>query len=137
MILDGSASSDPDGMVVAWDWDLDNDGTYEASGATVQFNAASFGTCTVGLRVTDDSGGTDADTATVTAANLAPTASAGGSYSGNEGTAVQLDGTSLGPILAAILSPTHGISTTTEPSKPWEPRPSSPRWTKEATRLAC
>ena len=53
--LDGSASTDPDGVIVAWEWDLDNDGNYETSGATAQFEAESYGVYTVGLRVTDDS----------------------------------------------------------------------------------
>jgi PKD repeat protein len=93
VLLDGSASSDPDGVIVAWDWDLDNNGSYETSGATALFNAAADGVFTVGLRVTDDAGLTDTDTATVVVANLAPTANAGGPYAGNEGTAVLLDGT--------------------------------------------
>ena len=93
VLLDGSESADPDGTIVAWDWDLDGDGAYETSGATVAFDAGVFGTYTVGLRVTDDSGAIDTDTATVAVTNLAPTADAGGAYSGNEGTPIQLDGT--------------------------------------------
>jgi hypothetical protein len=91
--LDGSASSDPDGTIVAWDWDLDNNGSFETSGATALFDAAADGKFTVGLRVTDDAGLTVTDTATVIVANLAPTAVAGGSYAGSEGTGIQLDGT--------------------------------------------
>ena len=93
VLLDGSASSDPDGVIVAWDWDLDNNGSYETSGATALFDAAADGVFTVGLRVTDDAGLTDTDTATVVVANLTPTANAGGPYAGDEGTAVLLDGT--------------------------------------------
>jgi PKD repeat protein len=62
--LDGSASNDSDGSIVRYRWDLDNDGHYgDATGVTVNFVAATAGTYTVGLRVTDDDGARDTDTA--------------------------------------------------------------------------
>ena len=64
--LDGSASYDPDGSIVLWEWDLDNDGTYDASGVTVTHTYPSIATYPVTLRVTDDGGATDKDTSTVT-----------------------------------------------------------------------
>ncbi len=65
--LDGSASSDTDGTIVLYEWDLDNDGQYDdATGVTANFVAATAGTFTVGLRVTDDDGAQDTDSATVT-----------------------------------------------------------------------
>jgi hypothetical protein len=65
--LSGAASTDSDGAIVAYAWDLDNDGVYDdATGATVNFAATTPGTFTVGLRVTDDDGATDTDTATIT-----------------------------------------------------------------------
>lgn len=65
--LDGSASSDPDGGIASYAWDLDEDGLYDdASGASAAFTSASAGTFTIGLQVTDDDGLSDTDTAVVT-----------------------------------------------------------------------
>jgi predicted outer membrane repeat protein len=62
VLLDGSGSSDIDGAVVSYEWDLDNDGQYDdAVGAIVSFESASVGTYSVGLLVTDDGGATDTD----------------------------------------------------------------------------
>ena len=94
--LSGAASSDTDGTIAAYAWDLDNDGQYDdGTGATASFAAATAGTFTVGLRVTDDDGATDTDTATVTVtslANVAPTADAGGPYSGTQDDTITLTG---------------------------------------------
>jgi len=65
--LDGSASTDTDGSITTYEWDLDNDGQYDdATGMTADFSASSTGTYTVGLQVTDNDGAQDTDTATVT-----------------------------------------------------------------------
>jgi hypothetical protein len=91
VLLDGSASFDPDGTITSYAWDLDNDGQYDdAAGATASFNSIVDGVFTVGLRVTDNSGGMSTDTATVTIANVGPTAEAGGPYAGNEGSNISL-----------------------------------------------
>ena len=89
--LDGTASTDPGGDALTYAWDLDNNGTYETSGATPLFTANDEGTYTVGLQVTDSGGLTDTDSATVTVANVAPTADVGGPYSAEEGGSVTLD----------------------------------------------
>ena len=74
--LDGTASTDPDGTVVSWDWTAP--GVTIPSGATP---TATFpvGVHTVTLTVTDDDGGTDTDDVviTVTAGNQSPVANAG------------------------------------------------------------
>jgi PKD repeat protein len=58
--FDGSASHDPDGQIVKYEWDWTGDGTYDESGtspaATHKYEFA--GTYTVRLRVTDDTGAT-------------------------------------------------------------------------------
>ena len=63
---DASGSMDPDGQVVHYEWDLDNDGTFERDeGSNPVFTKLDEGftrTYTIGLRVTDD----DGDTATTT-----------------------------------------------------------------------
>ncbi|WP_191330303.1 PKD domain-containing protein [Frigoribacterium sp. ACAM 257] len=76
--LDASASTDADGRVAGWAWDL-GDGT-TATGATTSHTYAAAGTYTVTLTVTDDEGATATSTAPVTVApappaNVAPTAS--------------------------------------------------------------
>ncbi len=61
--LDGSGSSDPDGSVTAYEWDLGDGGS--ATGATVNHTFADPGAYTVTLTVTDDAGATATDTVTV------------------------------------------------------------------------
>jgi len=63
IVLDGSASSDPDGVIVAWQWLLYN--TVIGSGAVREI-PLSIGTFTLTLRVSDDSGAVGEDTFTVT-----------------------------------------------------------------------
>lgn len=68
MTLDGSGSVALSGTIVAWDWDLDNDGAYDdAIGETVQVIWTATGTYTVGLKVTssDSLVLSDTDEATV------------------------------------------------------------------------
>jgi hypothetical protein len=55
--FDGSASSDPDGTIAKYEWDLDGNGSFETSTGTTAsasriYTAAA--TLTVGLRVTDN-----------------------------------------------------------------------------------
>ena len=58
VILDGTESTDSDGHVVLWEWDLDYDGAVfdvDDSGQRISVSFPSSGTYTVALRVTDDS----------------------------------------------------------------------------------
>jgi YD repeat-containing protein len=76
--FDASSSSDPDGTVVKYEWDLDGNGSYEtdtgaSAGATHSFPTA--GEYEIGLRVTDDDGASNTTTRTLTAQNRAPAAS--------------------------------------------------------------
>ncbi|HEX7298614.1 MAG TPA: PKD domain-containing protein [Solirubrobacteraceae bacterium] len=76
--FDGSASSDPDGTVAKYEWDLDGNGTYETdtgATATATRTYASSANVVVGLRVTDNQGGTDTTTRTLTFTNQSPNAS--------------------------------------------------------------
>lgn len=70
--LDGSASGDSDGAIVSYEWDIDDDGQYDVTTTTAVFNAELIGTFTVRLRVTDDDGAQDTDTAAVTVGDAKP-----------------------------------------------------------------
>jgi VCBS repeat-containing protein len=79
--LDGTASSDSDGMLTLYEWDLNYDGvTFNSTttGSTPVFNAATIdgpGSRAVALRVTDNQGAVSSlSTTTVTINNVAPTA---------------------------------------------------------------
>jgi hypothetical protein len=67
--LSAYSSYDDDGIIVKYEWDLDNDGSFEwntgAESSTIVAVAAT-GTYTFGLRVTDNDGATDTDYAPVT-----------------------------------------------------------------------
>ena len=60
--LDGSGSSDPDGTIVAYDWDFGDSST--GTGETPSHTYAAPGTYTVTLTVTDNDGGTGMATTT-------------------------------------------------------------------------
>lgn len=60
MTFDGSGSYDPDGDIVAYDWDFGNGVT--DSGITTSCSFDKLGSHTVTLTVTDDRGATDTDT---------------------------------------------------------------------------
>ncbi len=61
-----STATDPDDPIVEWSWDLDGDSEFDdASGVTAQRAFATVGTHTVGLRVRDASGATNATTVSV------------------------------------------------------------------------
>lgn len=92
--LDGSGSYDPDGQIVGWHWDLDDDGQYDdAFGEIVQYTWNQPYTGIIHLRVIDAVQAFDTDSASVTVVkpNQSPVAKAGGPYTGAAGQAVQLD----------------------------------------------
>jgi len=74
--LDGSGSGDSDGNIVLYEWDIDNDGTYDYSSAspTQDHIFTGPGSSTIRLRVEDDSGMTDEATTTVNISASSPTA---------------------------------------------------------------
>jgi glucose/arabinose dehydrogenase len=73
--FDGSGSSDPDGDILSYAWDLDGDGAYDDSTAirpTWTYTAA--GSYAAKLRVNDPAGLSGTATVTVTVGNTPPTA---------------------------------------------------------------
>jgi hypothetical protein len=103
--LDGCGSShlDPDKFLVKYEWDIDNDGTWDITTTSPTCTATIVGgypdlgadySQTVVLRVTDNVGGTAQATAQVniTTGNLPPVADPGGPYLGAIGAPVTLDG---------------------------------------------
>jgi PKD repeat protein len=99
--FDGSGSTDPDGSIVKYEWDLDySNGVFSASatGRTVSISYPDGpATAIIALRVTDDSGASDIATSQVTVVNVPPTADAGGPYSGQVGTPIAMAGTGTDP----------------------------------------
>jgi len=65
-------SNDPDGTVISWNWDFGDGGT--SSQESPSYSYSDDGTFTVILTVTDNDGGTDAYSDTITVTNVGPTA---------------------------------------------------------------
>jgi len=76
VLWDASGSTDSDGTIEQYDWDMDNDGTFELldSTATQTVNYSSYDSYTVGVRVTDDDGATDSTTASISLEGTPPEA---------------------------------------------------------------
>ena len=74
--LDASGSFDPDGSISLYEWDIDNDGTYDYSSSlpTQSHTYAQQGTYTAVLRVTNDFGETDGAVATAVISDSSPAA---------------------------------------------------------------
>ena len=92
--FDGTGSSDPDGTIVAYDWDFGDGGT--GTGVTPTHTYAAAGIYTVTLTVTDDGGvdrhGDHHSGHQRCAASSAPVADANGPYTGTAGVALTFDG---------------------------------------------
>jgi hypothetical protein len=97
--LDGSGSSDPDGDVLSYEWDLDNDGQFDdATGVSPTFDrVGQDGVFTIGLRVTDPYGASDTDQTTVTVDNVAPSVSFSTTSPDDEGATTTIAGTGTDP----------------------------------------
>ena len=73
--FDGTGSSDPDGDVLSYAWDLDGDGAFDdAAAATASFTYNQPGSYTATLRVTDPLAASATSSITISAGNTPPTA---------------------------------------------------------------
>ena len=67
--FDASASTDADGTIAKYEWDLDGNGSFETSTGTTPSTSRTYtsgGSVVVGLRVTDNGGATGSTTRTIT-----------------------------------------------------------------------
>ncbi|MCF6281733.1 MAG: PKD domain-containing protein [Candidatus Polarisedimenticolaceae bacterium] len=92
IVFSSTGSGDPDGTIVAYEWDF-GDGT-TGSGSNPTHTYATQGTYNVTLMVTDNDGAmaSDSTTATIGTGNQAPVADASGPYSGTVDSAIQFNG---------------------------------------------
>ncbi|MEW5768374.1 MAG: PKD domain-containing protein [bacterium] len=100
VILNGSASSDPDtdGVIISYEWDVNGDGAYDTiTGVTPAYTWNDDYAGTVGLRVTDNKGGQAVAEAPVVIGNVAPVAQAGGPYTGIIASPLTLNGSAADP----------------------------------------
>ncbi|MBM3714548.1 MAG: PKD domain-containing protein, partial [Actinobacteria bacterium] len=70
--FDATASVDPDGDEVTYQWDFDGDGTFDATGATASHTYTEIGNYTARLRVSDPAGRFGLTTRTISVGNQAP-----------------------------------------------------------------
>ncbi len=91
VLLDGSGSSDPNGDPLSYEWDLDNNGAFDATGVETPYVGVDDGTYTLALRVSD-SLLEDTATTTVAVSNVAPAVEAGADLSAVEGQSVGFNG---------------------------------------------
>jgi len=89
--LDGSASFDPDGDTITYDWDF-GDRTLHGAGVNPTHTYTSKGIFTITLVVNDGNTNSLPATTTITIPNSLPVANAGGPYEGSGNERVVLDG---------------------------------------------
>ncbi|MDO8740508.1 MAG: PKD domain-containing protein [Candidatus Woesearchaeota archaeon] len=80
-----------------FEWDLNNDGSYETPGQNPSFTWADDYSSTIVLRVTDAENHSTTNQSSVTISNVAPTANANGPYSCNVSQSIALSGTATDP----------------------------------------
>lgn len=99
ILFDASASNDPDGTIVKYLWDFQNDGVWDdtTTAPTTSFTYADDFSGMAKLKVIDGEDDFATDSTTVTISNVAPTAEAGGPYTGNWATNISLAGSATDP----------------------------------------
>ena len=106
--LDGSASEDPNGLIMKYEWDFESDGTYDYKETQSDAPDGSFdgqtnhkylddGEHIATLRVTDDDNLAATDTTEITVDNVAPAANAGPDAAVDEGSIFSRSGSFTDP----------------------------------------
>jgi subtilisin-like proprotein convertase family protein len=111
VILDASASSDPDGIVTSYRWDLDGSGSYATSTGPTPFLVHAFGSpgsYPVSVLVTDNYGATATATVTVVVPSAGPGGGGGGGAPG--GGSVPSPTSLVSALLAGSGDPAAGIA---------------------------
>src|SRR5262249_2284938 len=108
VFLDGSQSNDPDDVadLLSYSWDLNNDGTPDATGKTPFVSWSTLhglgindnGTYSISLKVSDGSGASTTDTTNLVVLNQDPTLALAGAATVNEGSIYTL---TLGAVVDA------------------------------------
>ncbi|MDX6671503.1 MAG: large repetitive protein [Solirubrobacteraceae bacterium] len=120
--LDAGGSSDPDGTIVKYEWDLDGNGTFEKSTGATSSLTRSYpnpGGFTVGVRITDNDGATRTTTQSLTVLDApagGPGSGPGGSDpgSGGSGDPGGFPSVATGPLRATLSgSPLQRIAAVT------------------------
>ena len=91
VVFDGSASYDPDGVIVNWSWDFGD--SVQGFGEVVEHTYMNSGEYEVVLVVEDDDGATDDDAISISILNHAPVAIINGPSYGLVGEPLTFDGT--------------------------------------------
>ncbi|UCH01882.1 MAG: PKD domain-containing protein, partial [Candidatus Bathyarchaeota archaeon] len=104
--FDASSSSDPEGTPLTYEWDWDNDGTYDAvtMSPTIERLWIDDYIGMVMLRVTDGAGLTATSATELTIYNIAPTAEAGGPYRSIVASSIAFTGSATDPGTMDILT---------------------------------
>lgn len=109
--FDGGSSSDGDGFISSYEWDIDDDGTYEKSGDSVTHKYSSKGDRAVTLRVTDNDGATNTLTKQISVKKN------NGNGNGNGGPPFSFSGPNIAPSAGAAAVSTEDW-TLVETSRP-------------------
>ena len=106
--FDASASRDDDGQIVQYEWDFEDEGTFDATEVTATTTYPTVGTFTIRLRVTDDDGLTNEITSDIIVGQYSLTVTKDGNGSGT----VTSDDGNINCGGDCLESYTHGDSVT-------------------------
>ena len=91
--ISGSASSDPAGLSLTYEWDLDDDGEFDDhTGESFSYSFADNGVYYISLKVTNEYNESDISNATVNVSNAAPVVDAGSNITADEGEEISFAG---------------------------------------------